>query len=143
MKSRSVEKKKMGASSDTENAMNGEYDCVSTSPSPKIRRVSLVKQKKRMDQSPGYRRRINRWKENTNDYGTENKSPPRKAQRISVVNQMKMKLQSPNQENSISKTSPTPGGLMAACKALVNLARTRGSLDDITVMIIDLNDFNH
>lgn len=133
--------KKPGANADTENVNNDEFGCISTSPSPKLRRVSLVKQKKRMGQSPGYRKRINCWKENVNDFGSENESPPHKAQRISLVNQMKMKQQTPNQENSISKKKPTSGGLVSACKELVNLALSRGSLDDITVMIIDLNHF--
>ncbi|KAI5352253.1 hypothetical protein L3X38_005144 [Prunus dulcis] len=38
--------------------------------------------------------------------------------------------------------NPASGGLVAACKELVNLALSRGSLDDITVMIIDLNHFD-
>ncbi|CAK9186697.1 unnamed protein product, partial [Ilex paraguariensis] len=70
--------------------------------------------------------------------------PPTKARRVSLVSQMKVHPQSPNQENSSYKKRPAPGRLVAACKELVNLAVARGSLDDVTVMIIDLNQFkNH
>ncbi|WOH16592.1 hypothetical protein DCAR_0936150 [Daucus carota subsp. sativus] len=44
-----------------------------------------------------------------------------------------------NHQHSIDKKRLSSGGLIAACKELANLALSRGSLDDITVMIIDLH----
>jgi protein phosphatase 1L len=72
---------------------------------------------------------------------SENESPPPKSRRISLVKRVNMKTESPSKENISYKRRPPHGGLVAACKELVNLAVSRGSLDDITVMIIDLNHF--
>ncbi|KAI3900390.1 hypothetical protein MKW92_033705 [Papaver armeniacum] len=78
--------------------------------------------------------------------GHENISPLPKTRRISVVKQQIIKTPSPKQvKNGVCKkrcTTPR-GGLLSACKELVNLAHTRGSLDDITVMIIDLGHFGY
>ncbi|OVA20582.1 Protein phosphatase 2C (PP2C)-like domain [Macleaya cordata] len=74
-------------------------------------------------------------------FACENTSPPSKSRRISLVKQQKTKTQSPDQERSGYKKRSNTGGLISACKELVNLALTRGSLDDITVMIIDLSHF--
>ncbi|KAK7839936.1 putative protein phosphatase 2c 14 [Quercus suber] len=49
---------------------------------------------------------------------------------------------SPTKESiSYKMSKSTSNGLVAACEELVGLAVSRGSLDDITVMIIDLNHF--
>ncbi|EOY00658.1 Phosphatase 2C family protein, putative [Theobroma cacao] len=111
------------------------------SPSSKIRRVSLVKQQKETSQSPKYNQKIDSWKVNEDDVGCENGSPPSKLRRISLVKRISMKPESPRQENTSFKKGPSSAGLMAACKELASLAVSRGSLDDITIMIIDLNHF--
>ncbi|KAG6398760.1 hypothetical protein SASPL_140229 [Salvia splendens] len=69
----------------------------------------------------------------------EDGSPPAKSRRISVVKKTKMKACFPENENRFLNER----GLLAACKKLADLAVGRGSLDDITVMIIDLNHYNH
>ncbi|CAL2231204.1 unnamed protein product [Prunus armeniaca] len=103
---------------------------------PSKSRISLVKRVNMRNespiketQSPGYKKNVNSWKDSENDFPIENESPPSKSRRISLVKRVNMKIQ------------PASGGLVAACKELVNLALSRGSLDDITVMIIDLNHF--
>ncbi|KAL3649810.1 hypothetical protein CASFOL_006213 [Castilleja foliolosa] len=63
----------------------------------------------------------------------ENASPPSKSRRISLAKQTRIRTHSPNNENQ------GDNGLLDACKELVNLAVTRGSLDDITVMVVDLS----
>lgn len=69
-------------------------------------------------------------------------SPPSKSRRISIVKKMKIKTQFPSNENEVLIEKPGAyGGLLGACKELANLAIARGSLDDITVMIVDLNHF--
>ncbi|XP_057811057.1 probable protein phosphatase 2C 14 [Salvia miltiorrhiza] len=66
-------------------------------------------------------------------------SPPAKSRRISVAKQTKkMKARFPDNENRALNERR----LLAACKKLADLAVDRGSLDDITVMIIDLNHYN-
>ncbi|KAI3733453.1 hypothetical protein L6452_12896 [Arctium lappa] len=51
----------------------------------------------------------------------------------------KVKTKTPNQNQN---SEPGPGtGLVEACKELVNLGVSKGSLDDITVMIVDLKAF--
>ncbi|CBI16793.3 unnamed protein product, partial [Vitis vinifera] len=92
---------------------DGGYFSVNTSPASKLRRISLLKQPKTMSH------------------------PPSKARRISLVKRLNMKTQSPRQEKSYKKSFAS-SRLVAACKELMNLALTRGGLDDITVMIIDL-----
>ena len=60
------------------------------------------------------------------------------------MKRVNMKIEeSPTKENDASNYNKTSdsSGLVGACKELVNLAVTRGGLDDITVMIIDLNYF--
>ncbi|KAI3988757.1 hypothetical protein MKX01_001529, partial [Papaver californicum] len=80
--------------------------------------------------------------EEEDQFGHENISPLSKTRRISVLKQQIVKTPSPKQvrNGGCKKRPSTPrgGGLLSACKELVNLALTRGSLDDITVMIIDL-----
>ncbi|KAE8710226.1 putative protein phosphatase 2C 14 [Hibiscus syriacus] len=120
-----------------------DYGRVSVSPS-KIRRISLVKQQQKDTcQSPRYKNNIDGWKDNDRDvFACENRSPPSKFRRISMVKRISTKLESPTQENTSFKKKPSSAaGIMAACKELVSLAVNRGSLDDITVMIIDLNHF--
>ncbi|GMP82628.1 hypothetical protein CsSME_00036847 [Camellia sinensis var. sinensis] len=114
---------------------------LSNSPSSMLQRVSLVKQKKKMGRPcPSKKKTVNR-KESKNGFACENKSPPpSKTRRISF--QMNMRIHSPNQEYKSHDKRSASSGLAAACNELANLAVTRGSLDDITVMIIDLNHFN-
>ncbi|KAK9276914.1 hypothetical protein L1049_006452 [Liquidambar formosana] len=134
--------KKLGPTGDIRKENYDEYGCVNTSPSSKLRRISLVKQQKTTSLSPSYKNTIDSWNECEDDYACENESPPSKARRISLVKRKNMKTQSPFQEISSLKKRPASGGLLAACKELVNLAVSRGSLDDITVMIIDLTHFS-
>ncbi|GAV63040.1 LOW QUALITY PROTEIN: PP2C domain-containing protein/DUF868 domain-containing protein, partial [Cephalotus follicularis] len=121
------------------------YGCVNVSPSTKLRRVSLVKQQ---NQAPRNKETIDCWKDcEHDDYASETKSPPLKSQRISLVKRINTKSESTtSQENDgykkkKKKEKAASVGLMAACKELVNLAVRRGSLDDITVMIIDVDHF--
>ena len=115
---------------------------MNVSPSSKLRRISLVKRPKGMCQSPSYKKTINRRKGNDDNFASENESPPSKSRRISLAKRVNMKTLSPTKENiSYKRRRTTSGGLVAACEELVNLAVSRGSLDDITVMIIDLNHF--
>ncbi|KAH7857652.1 hypothetical protein Vadar_015014 [Vaccinium darrowii] len=130
--------KKLGPITDNRNGNGDRFGVLSPSTSPVIQRVALVKPKKKIGQSRSKRKTVSR-KERENGFACENESPPSKIQRIS--SQMNMKIRSPNQERSSYKERPASSGLMAACNELVNLAVTRGSLDDITVMIIDLNHF--
>ncbi|GER25355.1 protein phosphatase 2c [Striga asiatica] len=66
----------------------------------------------------------------------ENASPPSKSQRISLKKQKKIAL---NNENEFLGDMSSHDALLGACKELVNLAVARGSLDDITVMVVDLS----
>ncbi|ONI30358.1 hypothetical protein PRUPE_1G246400 [Prunus persica] len=125
-------KKTDNSCKDSENDFASENE----SPASKSRKISLVKRVNMKNespvkdtQSPGYKKTVNSWKDSENDFPSENESPPSKSRRISLVKRVNMKIQ------------PASGGLVAACKELVNLALSRGSLDDITVMIIDLNHF--
>lgn len=134
----------MGPSSDLQKDYDDDnFGCVNVSPSSKLRRISLVKQPKgMMGQSPSYKKTINRRKANKDDFANENESPPSKSRRISLVKRVNMKTMSPTKESiSYKMSKTTSNGLVAACDELVNLAVSRGSLDDITVMIIDLNHF--
>jgi protein phosphatase 1L len=134
--------KRLGPSSDLQKDNDDGYGCVNVSPtSSKLRRISLVKQPKGMGRSPSYKKTLNRQKGNEDDFPSENEGPPSKSRRISLVKRVNMKTESPSKENISYKRRPPHGGLAAACKELVNLAVSRGSLDDITVMIIDLNHF--
>ncbi|GFY88218.1 protein phosphatase 2C family protein [Actinidia rufa] len=101
-------------------------------------RVSVVKQKNKTGPRSSRKNKVS-IKDSENDFACENESPPSKTQKISF--RTSTNVQSPNQEHVIFKKRPASSGLEAACNQLVNLAVTRGSLDDITVMIIDLNHF--
>lgn len=81
----------------------------------------------------------NHWKEDEDVYGNENDSPPSKVRRISSSIRQKTSTLRPNQDKNDKNILGRP---MLACKELVNLATSRGSLDDITVMIIDLKQFH-
>ncbi|XP_074295766.1 putative protein phosphatase 2C 14 [Silene latifolia] len=114
---------------------NDEYACISTNSSPKLKRVSMIKQKQQITpRSSSFRKKRNA---KTVRQDTENESPPVKLRRTALFPHKNMKIQSPNQENA----KPSSVRLVAACKELVNRAVTKGSMDDITVIIIDLNHF--
>ncbi|XP_023538496.1 uncharacterized protein LOC111799255 [Cucurbita pepo subsp. pepo] len=116
---------------------------VNLSPS-KLRRVSLVTQPKGggMDQSPICDKAMDSSEEAEYDYSCETESPRTKSRRISLVRHKKMKTESSPKENNDSyRKRPTSSRLVAACKELVDLALSRGSLDDITVIIVDLSHF--
>jgi len=76
-------------------------DCVSKSPSPKLRRVSLIKSNRVKSHSPCCKKTVNNWMTSEDEFGNENDGPPAKARRVSTVNQTKrsMKIYCPNQEN--------------------------------------------
>ncbi|KAL2510276.1 putative protein phosphatase 2C 14 [Forsythia ovata] len=134
----SSEKKQqlMGASL---NQNSNVHDCLITSPLSKSPRVSLVKSKRR--HHPTSQKKTAHRKQNEDGFGCENESPPSKARRISLVNQAKIRSPFSENENDLNEKPATSCGLLAACKELVSLAVTRGSMDDITVMIIDLNHY--
>lgn len=117
----------------------------SVNPSPsKLRRVSLVTQPKGgVGQSPICEKANDSCEEGEYDYACEIESPGSKSRRISLVRHKKMKTESSPKENidDCCRKRPTSSRLVAACKELVDLALSRGSLDDITVMIIDLSHF--
>lgn len=138
--------KKIGAAGDVQQSDDVDYGCVNVSPSSKLKRISLVKQQKEWRHSPSYKKVVDSWKDSEDDFACENDSPPIKTRRISLVKRINVKTESPIKENSPNKKRPpasVSAGLVDACKELVNLAVSRGSLDDITVMIIDLNHFRH
>ncbi|KAL0408559.1 UNVERIFIED_CONTAM: putative protein phosphatase 2C 14 [Sesamum radiatum] len=114
--------------------------CTIASPLSKSPRASVVKSKKIFHQT-GHKTSTAQQKRSEDEHCCENGSPPSKCRRIYLVKQMKVKTHFPSNENEILIEKPAYGGLLAACKELVNLAVTRGSLDDITVMIIDLNHY--
>ncbi|KAI3817518.1 hypothetical protein L1987_11310 [Smallanthus sonchifolius] len=102
-----------------------------TNLSPKLKKVCRVKQIKQ--------RVNNNRKENENYLTSENDEPEHKARRgVSFVKRAKSRPQNQNQDQDHGLTAD---GLVDACKELVNLAVKRGSLDDITVMILDLKSF--
>lgn len=86
-------------------------------------------------------------KESENYFTSENDEPQNKVRRVvSFVNQAKTRPQNPDQNQNQNQNRDQDNGLPAdglvdACKELVNLAVKRGSLDDITVMILDLKSF--
>ncbi|KAK9934595.1 hypothetical protein M0R45_021732 [Rubus argutus] len=129
-------KKTLFGSKDDENDFASENE----SPPSKSRRVSMIKRVNMKTESPTKENKM-RPACGENDFTSENESPPSKSRRISLVKRVNMKIESPMKENSGYKMRPASGGLVTACKELVNLALSRGSLDDITVMIIDLNHF--
>ncbi|XP_042500607.1 uncharacterized protein LOC122078615 [Macadamia integrifolia] len=123
---------------------DGESDCDNAIPLSKARRISLVKQQKMKNHFPrkensGYKK--SNLRKDENEPNGDNLSPSSKLQRFSLIKQQKMKIHLQNQENNHHQQRPTTSGLMAACKELVNLAVNRESLDDITVMIINLKKF--
>ncbi|GJU61198.1 probable protein phosphatase 2C 14 [Tanacetum coccineum] len=105
--------------------------------------VSL-KQKKACRVKQIKRRVNNNWKESENHFTSENNEPQRKARRVSFVNQAKSTTHNQDQNENQDQDQDhglAHDGLTDACKELVNLAVSRGSLDDITVMIVDLKAF--
>ncbi|GMH27661.1 hypothetical protein Nepgr_029504 [Nepenthes gracilis] len=127
-----------------------EYACVSSSCSPKARRISLVKQQQQKMTSllsPRFTKTVKEdLCDDEFDSENENHQPPLKLRRLSLFQQQLPKkkskrVQSPSEENKRQLLLPSSGrGLVAACKELVKLALSRGGLDDITVMIIDLSN---
>ncbi|XP_073130089.1 probable protein phosphatase 2C 14 [Henckelia pumila] len=118
--------------------------CPCTSPIDvtKSPRVSLVKTKRMLHHtchktSSVYQKNVD---DHDDEYCSENRSPPSKIRRISSTQQIKIKKNPfPHNENAdLAEKKPTCSSLLTACKELANLAVTRGSLDDITVMIVDL-----
>ncbi|KAK1403254.1 Protein-serine/threonine phosphatase [Heracleum sosnowskyi] len=109
------------------------------SPSSKALKPLLANQTNMKLRGQSQENSIYQRKENINDFAGEDENPPSKAQEISPAIQMKIQHKAPSQQHSIDKKELTSGGLVAACKELANLALSRGSLDDITVMIIDLH----
>lgn len=98
---------------------------VNVSPSSKLRRVSLVKQLLPV-QSPKCTKLYH--SENESPPYHEVGSPPPKSRKITALKRVKMK----ESESCWAKE---------ASKELVNLAVSRGSMDDITVVIVDLNHY--
>lgn len=130
----------MARSCSAEDKMIGdEYGTINKSPSPKLRRVSLKSKGTSQFSSPKQKDEILKGTEV--NFGSENDSPPLKVRRTSFTNLVKVKSKYSNQENSCFGGGPASGRLVAACRELANLAVSRGSLDDITVMIIDLSFF--
>ncbi|KAL6193280.1 hypothetical protein ACLB2K_034364 [Fragaria x ananassa] len=132
-------KKTLFSSKDADNDFPSENE----SPPSKSRRLSMVKRVNIKTESPIKEKSGCKMRPSCgdNDFASENESPPSKSRRISSVKRANMKSESPIKENSGCTMSPASGGLVTACKELVSLALSRGSLDDITVMIIDLNHF--
>lgn len=117
------------------------YGRVNVSPSSKLRRITLVKQQKCATKRSSSHQRLCGCRNGDleeNEFYHENDGPPTKLRRISLMNRLNPKLDRSNQENNGPNASSSAVGLVAACKELANLAVSRGSLDDITVMIIDL-----
>lgn len=112
-----------------------EFYCLSRSPS-KLRRVPIIKSNRRKSHSPCCKKSVN----SEDEFGNENESPPKKARRVSTMNQTKMMKMKIQEKSGLNKKQPS-NALVAACRELVNLAVSRGSSDDITVMIIDLSHF--
>lgn len=114
------------------------YPCTSPNPLSKSPRVSLS-QSKRIFHPTCRKMSTAQQKRGDDELCCENGSPPSKSRRISVVKQMKIKTYFPSNENEFLIEKPAYDGPLAACKELANLAVARGSMDDITVMIVDLN----
>ncbi|KAI4373818.1 hypothetical protein MLD38_011893 [Melastoma candidum] len=119
-----------------DNGNGEEYGLVSVSPSSKLRRVSLKQPAGCSTRSPSCRKLDHSRKDVEEDSPKEFDSPPMKMRRISMVKRLKTRTEQASKDNIGSND-----GLVAACKELVNLAVSRGSMDDITVMIIDLHHF--
>lgn len=122
---------------DFNNENEADFGRVNVSPSSKLRRVSLLKLPKETSTSPVLTKTADNHKDTEVD-----SNPPLKSRRISMVKRIDVKVESSKQENNNDcKKSPAAVALAVACKELANLSLTRGCLDDITVMIIDLNHF--
>ncbi|XP_030443687.1 probable protein phosphatase 2C 14 [Syzygium oleosum] len=120
-----------------------ECGCVNVSPSSKLRRILLLKQQKRIKQSPSHRRPLESLKDGENEFLGEINSPPLKSRRISLFERINTKTEClcSQENNGDCNNGFSSAGLVAACTELANLAISRGSLDDITVMVIDLTQF--
>ncbi|KZV49243.1 putative protein phosphatase 2C 14 [Dorcoceras hygrometricum] len=122
--------------------------CPCTSPIAvtKSPRVSLIKRKRMLHHKCHKTPRVYEKKldEFDDEYCNENRGPPPKIRRISGVQQIKMKNPFPHNENvDLVEKKQACSALLTACKELANLAVTRGSLDDITVMIVDLKCYQN
>ncbi|KAI4368474.1 hypothetical protein MLD38_017029 [Melastoma candidum] len=116
---------------------NGEeYGLVSMSPSSKLRCISLKQPAGCSSQSPSCRKLDHSRKDVEGDSLNEFDNPPVKMRRISMVKRLKTRTVQASKDDIRSDD-----GLVAACKELANLTVSRGSMDDITVMIIDLHHF--
>ncbi|XP_051148619.1 probable protein phosphatase 2C 14 [Andrographis paniculata] len=84
----------------------------------------------------------NKQEEDDDDDEPSCSSPPHKTRRTSEAKKLKTMMMRKTSRNENQKPAVVNGGghglLGAACKELVDLAVSRGSLDDITVMIVDL-----
>ncbi|XP_073145306.1 probable protein phosphatase 2C 14 [Henckelia pumila] len=111
---------------------------ISISRSP---RVSFVKSRRRCHQA-SHENMSAYLKLGEDDFGCENTCLQSKCPQVSTAKQMKAKTSplSSNGEDGLTE-KPVSGELVRACKELVHLAVTRGSLDDITVMIVDLRHY--
>lgn len=76
-------------------------------------------------------------KEKLSDLESQNENPAAKLRRTSLFAHKSVNLQSPRTENK----RPFSEGLLGSCRKLANLAVSRGSMDDITVMLVDLKHF--
>ena len=126
--------KKHAPAEDHNKENTDEIVCINSSSSPKIKRVSVFKQRKMTSLSPSHYKKTTASSNLRGD--TENESPPSKMRRTPLFHQS-IKTQPPSKDSTQSASK----GLVSACKELANLALTRGSLDDVTVMVIDLNHF--
>lgn len=126
---------KLGSLEDVQNDIDDDYCQVNVSPLSKLRRVSLVKQ------SRGHKKTQHGLNEDgEDDFGCENESLPSKSRRISLVKRVSMKNELAVKGSDMGKKKEI-SRLLAACKELVNLAVKRGTLDDITVVIVDLKHY--
>ncbi|KAL1550385.1 protein-serine/threonine phosphatase [Salvia divinorum] len=101
------------------------YHCTSVSPSSLSPRLPSHKSK-----------RISHHRETQDEKCCELESLASSTPRVSS------KTQFLNNENDVLGDKSSNTGLLGACKELVNLAVARGSLDDVTVMVVDLSSYN-
>ncbi|KAL9270675.1 putative protein phosphatase 2C 14 [Drosera capensis] len=140
-------KRKLGPTDDSEKEnIIQDYAYISSSSSPKVRRIALIKQHEMPTcSSPRHKKTIRSLKGGAEIEvsDNENESPPAKCRSTILFQENKKttKVRSPSQE-IINRRQPTSRNLVAACKELADLAVARGSLDDVTVMIIDLRFFS-
>ncbi|KZV40036.1 hypothetical protein F511_12431 [Dorcoceras hygrometricum] len=108
---------------------------ISISRSP---RVSFVKPRRICHQA--CHEKMNAYlKRGGDDFCCENMSPQSKCPRVRTAEQMTVKTSPlPGNGDEDLVEEPVCGDLVRACKELVNLSVSRGGLDDITVMIVDL-----